>query len=73
MSKSIIWMQGDSERHERSKCERFELFHLTGFRAQLLDKGTEKIQRKVRNFKTIKGAKIAANRWAKITRETLEL
>lgn len=60
-----MWEIGDSEFHEISKCGRFQIFHLVSSgRAQLLDIGTDALPRKVKNFNSAKGAKIAAKRWA---------
>lgn len=55
----------NSEFEETSICGRFILFRLFLGGAQLIDKGTETIERKVRNFNSVKGAKIAAKKWLK--------
>mgnify|MGYP006352595609 CR=1 len=59
-----MWEQGDCKEHLK-KGERFEIFMLVSSGgAQLLDKGTSELSRKIKNFKSVRAAKIAAAKWA---------
>lgn len=66
-----MWTEGDCELHLK-KGERFEIFiFILSGGAQLLDKGTAEVPRKVENFKSVRGAKIAASKWINRTAQSI--